>query len=419
MAAHILGYLQEIDRWRLTKLEDYGYKTKDIVGFGGLEERFDYYLRQEAGGVSVEIDHRGRLVRLLGFRQPVNGKDLQLTLDLRLQKITEQKLSDKKGCVIIMQPFTGEVLALASSPGFNPATFVEKDKSSIREIFRHPDSPLFNRATSGSYPPGSIFKVIVATAALETKRLDLSKTFFCQGDIFIGKQKFHCWETHYSQNLIQAIAHSCNIFFYKAGILVGPQTICDYALKFGFAHLIPFELPYQESGFLPSPLWKRMNKFGKWFPGDTANLSIGQGEVLVTPLQVTRMMAVFANRGYLVNPYIVKSVAGTPTILYKTKALNLSLREGTLNYIRQGLRDAVLDLKGTANVLAGLLVAVAGKTGTAQTSGGPPHAWFAGFFPFRAPRYVICVFLEQGGAGYQAALVAKQIIEAMLAEGLT
>jgi len=418
LAAHVIGYVSEIDRWRLTKLADYGYKTKDIVGFGGVEEKYDYYLRQEEGGLSVQVDHRGRFVRVLGFRQPRQGRDIELTLNLKIQKIVEQNLADRKGAVILMDPYTGEIIAMASSPNFNPSVFIDKSRYSISGLFNNPDAPLINRATSGLYPAGSVFKLIVATAALETKKLNPSTTFICQGSMNIGKQKFSCWDTHYRQNLIGAIERSCNVFFYRTGLLLGAQTIHDYAIKFGLAKPTAFELPYEASGFIPSPLWRKINKFKNWFDGDTANLSIGQGDVLVTPLQITRMMAVFANGGYLVTPYVVKAIDAKDISNYQRKITSLHFKRSTIDYIREGLRDAVLSPAGTANVLADLAVSVAGKTGTAQAPGGQPHAWFVGFFPFKNPKFVICVFLERGGPGYLSCLVAKQIIGMMIEEGL-
>jgi penicillin-binding protein 2 len=258
LASHILGYLGEIDRWRLTKLADYGYKTKDIVGFGGLEEKYDYYLRQEEGGLSIEVDHRGRLISILGFRAPQNGKDIQLTLDLKLQKIIEESLGERKGSIILMEPYNGEILAMTSSPNFDPAIFVKSKKSNsyLANLLDNPDAPLMNRAISGVYPAGSVFKLVVATAALETGKVNLSTTFSCSGSTHIGRQEFSCWDTHNQQNLIRAIAHSCNVFFYRVGLLIGAQTIYDYAAKFGFSKPTAVDLPYESNGFLPSPLWR-------------------------------------------------------------------------------------------------------------------------------------------------------------------
>jgi penicillin-binding protein 2 len=418
LACHILGYVNEIDRWRLTKLEDYGYKTKDIVGFGGIEEKYDYYLRQEEGGLSVEVDHRGRFMRVLGFKPPRNGQDMQLTLNLKIQKIVEDNLGDRKGCVILMNPYSGEIIAMASSPDFNPTVFVNKLTLSISDLFNDPAAPLINRAISATYPAGSVFKIVVATAALETGKINLNTSFLCQGSLLIGKQEFACWNKHGEQNLIAAIAHSCNVFFYKTGLVVGAQLIHDYAVKFGLSKTSSIDLPYEASGIIPSPLWQKIYKFKNWFNGDTANLSIGQGEVSVTPLQIVRMIAVFANEGYLVRPYIVKAIETKDISIYQRQIEKVPLKGSTIDYIRQGLRRVVSDSGGTANVLQDLPVSVAGKTGTAQAPGGQPHAWFVGFFPFKNPKFVICVFLERGGPGYVSSVLAKQIIQAMCSEGL-
>jgi penicillin-binding protein 2 len=418
LASHVIGYVSEIDRWRLTKLADYGYKNKDYVGFGGVEEKYDYYLRQEEGGSSIEVDHRGRSMRLLGFKPGRNGKNIQLTLNLKIQKIVEDRLKGRKGSVLLMDPFTGEIIAMASFPNFNPSIFVDKPRPSISNLFNDSDAPLINRAISGLYPPGSIFKIIVATAALETRKINLSTTFNCAGRTLIGKQEFSCWNTHNQQGLIAAIAYSCNIFFYKAGLLLGAQAIHDYAIKFGLSRPAALGLPYEAGGFIPSPLWKKINKFQNWFDGDTVNLSIGQGDCLVTPLQMARLLAVFANKGYLVNPYIVKAVDGKDISIHRKSAADLGLKKETIDYIRQGLRGAIYDPAGTGNVLSDLAVSVAGKTGTAQAPPGQAHAWFAGFFPFENPKFVICVLLERGGPGYYSCVLAKQIIEAIIAEGL-
>lgn len=418
LASHVIGYVNEIDRWRLTKLEDYGYKTKDIVGFGGVEEKYDYYLRQEEGGLSVEVNHRGKFMRVLGFEPPCNGKDIQLTLDLKIQKIAEESLSGRKGSIILMDPQSGEILALANYPNFNPAVFVNKRTRLIAGLFNNPDSPLINRAISSSYPPASVFKVVLASAGLELKKINLYTSFLCRGSTMVGARKFSCWDVHGVQDIISAIAHSCDVFFYKTGLLVGAQNIHDYALKLGLGRSSGFELPYETSGFIPSPLWRKINKFQKWFDGDTANLSIGQGDCLVTPLQAANMMAVFANGGYLPSPYIIKTVGVLDLSAKKKKLSRVAFKKSTFEIIRRGLRAVVSDAKGTGNVLSGLGVSVAGKTGTAQVSRGATHAWFIGFFPYDKPKYVICVLLENGGPGHAASVVAKQIIEAMNNQGL-
>jgi len=429
LACHVLGYLNEIDLWRLTKLANYGYKTKDIVGFGGVEEKYDYFLRQEAGGLSVEVDHRGRLVTVLGFKPPRNGKDIELTIDLKIQKIAEESLRGRNGSVILMDPHSGEIIAMTNNPNFDPSAFVKKSDASISNLFADLDAPFINRAITGVYPAGSVFKLVVATAALETGKINSSTTFTCTGSTYVGRQEFSCWDTHNLQNLTAAITNSCNVFFYRSGLLVGASAIYDYATQFGFSHSTSIDLPYEAAGFVPSPLLRKIYGFSRysgipllagknWFDGDTANFAIGQGELLVTPIQVIRMMAVFANRGTLVTPYIIKTIDGENIVNLKRSAVRLSLKESTISYIRQGLRGVVADPKGTANALSSLPISVAGKTGTAQVSRGQPHGWFAGFFPYQSPKFVICVFLEHGGSGHAASIVAKQIIESMIKEGL-
>lgn len=418
LASHIIGYLNEIDHWRLTKLEDYGYKTKDIVGFGGIEEKYDYFLREEDGGTSLEVDRRGRTVRVVGFEPPKNGKNIQLTLDINIQKITEESLADRKGSVVIMDPNNGEIIAMASFPDFDPAVFIKQSNSTINALFDNPDAPLFNRAISGIYPPGSVFKAPVAIAGLETGKINSSTSFNCTGEVFVGKQKFACWNVHDQQDLIEALAHSCNTFFYRTGMLLGAQFIYDYAVKFGLGKSTGIDLPYESAGIAPNPIWKRMNRFKQWFEGDTVNYSIGQGDLLVTPLQIVRMMAVFANKGNLVSPYLVKNVEGKDISSYQRKIIKLSFKDSNIEQVRSGLRGVVSYPKGTGNILAMPDLSVAGKTGTAQATGGLSHAWFAGFFPFDEPKFAICVFLERGGPGHNACVLAKQIIERMKQEGL-
>jgi penicillin-binding protein 2 len=416
--AHFIGYLNEIDRWRLTRLADYGYKTKDIIGFGGIEEKYDYYLRQETGGLSVEVDHRGRMTRALGFQPGKNGRDVVLTIDLRVQKLAEKALAGREGCVVVMDPYSGEIIAMSSSPAFNPEAFVERDNQLIASYFRNREAPLLNRVISGAYPAGSVFKVVVAQAALENKKVNPSSTFVCRGKTLVGRGEFNCWSIHGPQNIYQAIVHSCNVFFYRTGLLAGPDEIHDYALKFGFGHLSGFDLSGEKAGCIPSPLWRKINKFKNWYDGDTANFSIGQGDVLVTPLQVARMMAVFANRGYLVTPFITMTVDNKDVSRFRRKSLKLKLDPQVIDVVRKGLRGVVAETAGTGNVLSIPGVEVAGKTGTAQAPPGQPHAWFAGFFPYDEPRYVICVFLEHGGPGYYSCVTAKEIIEGMNKEGL-
>lgn len=416
LACHVLGYLSQIDHWRLTKLEDYGYKIKDIVGFGGVEEKFDYYLRQEEGALSVEVDHRGKFMRVLGFSPPVSGKNIQLTLDVRIQKLAESALVNKKGSIILMGPFNGEIFAMASSPGFDPDSFISKSGDYFGKV---EDSAFVNRAISGVSPPASVFKLIAACAGLETGKINESRVYFCQGHLRIGNRDFNCWETHNDENLAQAIAHSCDVFFYKTGLLLGPQVLHDYAAKFGLSKLTGIDLPYEAVGFVPDPFWKRVTKLQSWFEGDSANFVIGQGYLMVTPIQMARLMAVFANNGSLVTPYIVKNIAGKDmSVVAQKKIFPVAIKEKVLERVRKDLAGVIREPTGTANVLAGLPVEVAGKTGTAQVSRNQTNGWFVGFFPVDNPKFVICVFLEDNNSGHSAAVLTRQILEGMIKENL-
>jgi len=415
LACHAIGYLNEIDHWRLTKLEDYGYKTKDIVGFGGIEEKYDYYLREDQGALSIEVDHRGRFVRVLGFKPAKDGKDLQLTLDLEIQKIVEDAIGDRKASVVIMDPFTGELLAMASNPGFNPSIFINKKNSNFAALN---NSALINRAISSSFAPGSIFKLVAASAGLETNKINLATTYTCSGSMRVGNRDFRCWDTHGDQNLAKAIAHSCDVYFYHTGILLGPQAIHDYALKFSLGKATGVDLPYEINGFIPDPLWKRIKLFQNWYNGDTANFVIGQGYVLLTPIQAVRFIAVFANKGYLVTPFIVSNIGGKDMVKVRKKITKVHIKDRVINYVRQDLRGVVKYPSGTANLLDGLPISVAGKTGTAEVGKNQTHGWFTGFFPFEKPKYAICVFLESSGSGHSASALVKQIIEGMLNKNL-
>jgi len=416
LASHIIGYIGLIDRWRLDKWKDYGYSIQDTVGYGGIEERYDYYLKPDNGGIQLEIDSYGRLRRILGFKKPINGKDITLTIDLRVQKIVEEVLKDYSGAVVIIQPHTGEIIALASSPNFSP--FEISNPSVLKDLLSDPTSPLVNRAISGLYPPGSVFKVVVADSALENKRIDEKTTFFCDGSLKIGNRQFGCWEKHGNQNLFWAIVHSCDIFFYKVGLSLGADKINEYALKFGLGKLTHIDLPEEKAGFVPHPLLRKLEKRQAWFDGDTANFAIGQGELLTTPLQIVRMISVFANGGKLVRPYIVKAIAGKDISLKQRKILSLGIPEKFLKIINRAMEAVVKDPEGTAHLLYIPDLSIAGKTGTAQVSKKQPHAWFAGFFPVENPSYSICVILEHAGSSTNACLVTKKIIERMKEEGI-
>ncbi|MFC1675399.1 penicillin-binding transpeptidase domain-containing protein, partial [Candidatus Omnitrophota bacterium] len=363
-------------------------------------------------------DSRGNQVHALGYRPPTSGRNIQLTLDLKIQKIVEDEMGERKGAVIIIDPSNGEILAMASRPGFNPEAFIKKKASYVHGLFNDSQAPLINRAITGLYPAGSVFKLVVATAALEKKKISSGTSYECTGSIRIGGSRFSCWNTHGDTSIVAGIARSCNVFFWRTGLLTGANLIHAYAVRFGMARETKVDIPYESVGQVPNPVWRRLSKFQKWYDGDTANLSIGQGELMVTPIQLLRMICVFANRGNLVRPYLLKAVGEQDISSYQRKVTSLGLKQSTISTINQGLRGTISDPEGTANILSGLSVSVAGKTGTAQVGRAEAHGWFVGYFPYKSPKFAICVFLENSGSGYVSGVLAKKIIQRMIKEGL-
>lgn len=404
IASHIIGYLGIINQESLYRLKDYGYKFGDMIGYSGVEEYSDIYLRGKEGGNLIEVDNKGRVKRLLGFKEPENGKDLELTIDSEIQKICEEVLEGKRGAIIFMNPNNGEIFSLVSSPGFDPNIFIDEERIRERDrLLRDKTSPLLNRAISGLYPLGSVFKLVVATSSLEENLISPKKRFYCKGKTTIGNRDFRCWTEHSDENLVEAITHSCNSYFFQLGLLIGPKLISQYALKLGLGRKTGIELPYESKGSVPSSILKR------WFPGDTANLAIGQGELLTTPLQAISLINLFANGGKLVIPHIFKRD-------YPIKSIGL--KDKTISVIREGLLRTVEDPVGTAHILKIKGISIAGKTGTAQTSTGAAHGWFVGFLPFKNPKYSFCILLENCGSSQYATALAKEILEKMRARGL-
>jgi len=414
--SHILGYLGEIDRFRITKLKDYGYKIRDLIGYSGIEEYYDNFLRGEDGGTQVEVDSRGRQVRMLAKKEARQGRDITLTVDGRLQQIASASIGDKKGAVVFMDPFNGEILCMVSAPAFNPNAFIDRDNDALlNRYFRDQASPLLNRAVKGLYSPGSVFKIVTALAALEAKKITPVTSFLCNGSFYLGHQEFSCWEPHGLQDLRQAVVHSCNVYFYHTGLMVGPDGLSRLAKEFGLGSLVGIDLPAESRGQVPSRLQRKLSKNENWYNGDTVNFSIGQGDLLVTPLQLVRLIGQVVTGGKNVQPHLVKKIEGIET-KKEIPAGHLTISKESLEKMKDYLHVAVTDESGTAHILDFAGLGIAGKTGTVQVEKGNPHAWFVGFFPYENPRYVFCVFLENGGSSYNACVVARKMFEAMLAQ---
>lgn len=404
--SHTIGFLGEIDPEELEAGKTYGYTIKDYVGKAGIEKTFDTYLRGQRGGIQIEVNNLGQQVRILGRKEPLRGKDITLTIDARLQAYIAGLLGDKKGAIVCMNPFTGELLALASSPSFDP--------NRPEEYLNQPGSPYLNRAVTGEYAPGSIFKLVTAMCGLEENKITKTQSLLCSGSLQIGDSIFRCWKRdgHNEENLESAIIHSCNIFFFRLGIIVGPERLNEWASNFGLGKTTGVELPNESKGLNPSPAWKRMRFHGeKWFDGETANLAIGQGYSLITPLQAACMVSVIANGGRLVHPRLIKRIQDKEIV--SRKARNVGCSKAHIDAIKNSMVFVVEDPSGTGHIAKTELTKIAAKTGTAQTHiQGFPHAWFIGFAPADNPKIAFSIFIEHGGSGGMLpAELAKKLVE--------
>jgi penicillin-binding protein 2 len=425
-AAHLLGYVREVSDEQIRQGH---YRRGDLIGQSGLERLLDEHLRGREGAERVEVDAAGRPVQVVQREEPTPGAQVVTTVDRHIQEAAERAMADHAGAVVVMDPRSGDILALTSSPAFDLDQFAGSlDREAWLRLVRHPAHPLLNRVIQSQYAPGSVFKVVVAAAGLQEGLLTPLDRAYCNGEFHLGQWTFKDWKEggHGHVDLRSAIAHSCNIFFYQAGLKVGPDHIARYAQAFGLGSPTGIDLGGERTGLVPSPGWKRLRFNRPWTAGDTVNISIGQGQLLVTPLQVARMTAALANGGILWKPRLVQRVEGpNGTVLYSEATRmtgQVDLSPVVWGFLRQSLRAVVND-GGTGQAARIPGVDIAGKTGTAQSVAksdsrlGQDHAWFASFAPAHDPQVVVVVLVERGGKGGQvAAPIARQIHQAIFLE---
>ena len=428
-ASHLLGYVGEVSPEQLEKPEFSELHQGSVVGQYGVEKFFDRLMRGQAGQKSIEVDAIGHEKRTVVVEQAHAGDNLYLTIDVRLQKVAENLLGEESGAIVALDPRTGDVLAMASRPGFDPNVLSrELTPKQWAEIVQDEGRPLNNRASQGQYPPGSVYKVMMAAAALETKTVTPSTTIFCNGGYQFGRRLYHDWKAggHGSVDLRHALVQSCDVYFYTVGQRMGIETMASFAHQFGLGEETGIELPSERIGIVPFEAWKRKAKNEPWLPGETISASIGQGYVNVTPLQMASLIGTVANDGAMFRPRLVQAVMNRatgelqrrPAVLKRT----LNLRPGILPVIKDALAGVVKE--GTATKAQSALVTIAGKTGTAQMTAlrtGPEkdipkkfrdHAWFVAFAPVEAPTIAVAVLGEHMGHGGSAsAPLAKELIE--------
>lgn len=411
-AAHLVGYIGPLTSAENDLVESYGYRRADWLGREGVEQSYESTLRGASGGLQIEVDNRGRLIRVLGVKEPAEGKDVQLTVDARLQTLVQEKLAGQKGAVLVMDLSDGGLLCVNSSPSFDSNRFASPaGRKKVGGYLKAPGSPMMNRAIRGAYPPGSTFKIVTGSAALDKGSITPRTVVHCPGSLQIGNRKFPCakLEGHGDQSFREALAHSCNVYFYRAGIAAGADALFEKARQFGFGERRGIDLPGEAKGFVPSKEWKRRLQRQGWFDGDTANIAIGQGGLQVTPLQALAMAAVAAT-GESIQPHVLNSVAGVP--LSEKHSKRVPVDPATLASIREGMVEAVRSDSGTARLSRVEGLRIAAKTGTAQSGqGDKTHAWYVAYAPAEKPRVAMAVFVEHGGhGGVAGARIAQPVL---------
>ncbi|MBI2632826.1 MAG: penicillin-binding protein 2 [Parcubacteria group bacterium] len=422
--AHILGYIGRVTEQdyasRATSVAP--YLLSDLIGKSGIEYRYDELLRGTRGESVIENDKIGRQLDMISYRAPRAGDAITLTVDGKLQEMVYQTLKNYKrrygvpaASVIVMDIRDGSLVSIASVPSYDN-NFLNDTTKNIADFFSDTSYPFYFRAISGEYPSGSVIKPAFALTALQEKIITATTTVLSTGGIQYGKWFFPDWKVggHGRVDVFRALAESINTFFYYIGggygrfQGLGIDRMKRYLDFFGFGKLTAIDLPNESEGLVPDEDWKKRTKDEQWYIGDTYHLAIGQGDFLVTPLQIARFTAFLANGGIFVTPHLVVSEKNQ----YKTSSIE-GIELKNIEIVRKGMRRAITD--GSARSLNALPIAIAGKTGTAQTKRGVrPHSWFTGFFPYEAPRYAITVMVENGGEGSDAAVpLTKQIIEFM------
>jgi penicillin-binding protein 2 len=426
LASHLLGFVGKINKDELDRYRDdpqYDIHLNSMVGKVGIEKYYDKQLRGREGRLLRIVDARHRIRQSIVVDEPVPGHNIVLTLDRRIQEITEDAMRGERGGAIVLDPYSGEILALVSKPNFDPNIFIKKpDIDTIEKLNKDPRKPFLNRVIQAYYPPGSVYKIVTATAGLEEEVVRPSDTYYCKGYYRFESDDrvFHCTGYHGYMNAFTGMEFSCNVYFFNLSYFLGSKKIIKYAKHYGFGQRTGIDLPGELPGFLPSHRWKKKIFGENWYDGDTVNLGIGQGFVLSSILQVSDMMAAIANDGLIYRPHLLKAIysAVDGSLVFKTEKKlihNVPLNEKNLNILKRNLN--MVTTGGTARLAGNYSrVSFAGKTSTAQNTFGEPHARFTCYAPYRKKegRLVITVFLENaGGGGEEAAPVAVAIMNAI------
>jgi len=438
LVAHSIGYIGEISKAQIATGLFPDLHSGDQIGQFGIEQTFDRIIRGTPGKKWIEVDVLGQELKILKVSKPIVGNDLFLTLDLKLQKAADEALGEEHGAIVAMDPKNGEILALVSHPTFDPNIFSRETSPAIlRGLINDSARPLMNRAVHAQYPPGSTFKIVVGAAILESLEAAATPpTIFCRGSLWFGNRFFRDWkkEGHGTVNFHRSLVESCDVYYYQMGDRLGVDTIAKFANILGLGRPTGVALAHEKSGLIPSSEWKQARFKAPWYRGETLSVAIGQGYVLVTPIQMAVMISAVANGGMMYTPKLLKKSRDSQTGVISTaeveRGKRTTISKETFNAIKAALVDVVASPRGTASRSRSALVSLAGKTGTAQVVVLKPgtkreklekavddHAWFVSYAPIENPKIAVVVLAEHGGhGGAIAAPMAKKIIEAYLGE---
>lgn len=432
LAAHLLGFCGKTEQTDDDEVENFYYYQADTVGKQGVERAFDADLRGAPGGRTIRVSPSGMRVANIGDKSAERGNRLVLTIDARIQRIVETALAhtvlpagkELRGCAVVLDPRTGEILALASIPTFDPNVFNPGSPAgTVNAVLQNPARPMMNRVIGARYPPGSTFKPVTLLAGLEAGTIHTTDSVECTGGMQIGNRRFGCWNTrgHGHVDGLTAMLQSCDVWFYQAGLRTGVEPIARVAAEFGLGKATGLDYARDVTGLVPTPDWKRANQGERWWDGDTAQLAIGQSFLLASPLQMANVAATLGNRGRRMRPMVVKRIE-TPEgqVLQETAphiVNRLSAKPQNIEIVRQSMLAAIQAPQGTGHHAGVKSLSVAGKTGTAEFDsheGGQTRrinrAWFIGFAPYDQPSVALAVLIEDGpSGGHTAAPVAGQI----------
>lgn len=409
-ACHVVGYVGRADIPE-DEEESYHYYLPELAGKAGIEKTYDRFLRGEPGGQLMRVDVAGFRHDDLAHRKPKNGSDVMLTLDMKAQALVEEAIGPDAGAAVIIDPSNGDVIAMASSPGFDPNGFMPSiSAEQWQALTEDPRKPLLNKATAGVFAPGSTFKPVIALAALENRKATARTSFSCPGYFALGRARFDCWyhPGHGTLDLHGGIEHSCNVYFFHLGLLCGVEPIAHMAAALGFGRRTGIALDYELPGLVPDGAWKLNTFHDKWRDGDTCNLSIGQGAMGATPIQMGMYAAALANGGHLYKPRLVAGIrkpGETEFIRFPPEVANeLNWSPSAIRVVREGMRAVVMSPRGTGRLALVPGVEMAGKTGTAEYGKkGEGHnlGWMIAFAPYDHPRYAIVMMVEEAVTGGQ------------------